>query len=186
MQIYLIHVTISMNIFSEVAMQYIRKRYKLFLVILIFWFLISWNLRVETIFFGLLASTIVTIASKDVLYDNEGFMYKGIKLHRLAIYLFFLFIEIFKSTFTYISAVISGKYEPIIFKIELDLLDPVQVGIVANSITLTPGTISVDVVGSTILVMTLAKPAADPKDLEKPIRDHFEWLLKDKGGKKHA
>jgi multicomponent Na+:H+ antiporter subunit E len=186
MQIFAIHVTISMNIFSEVAMQYIKKRYKLFLFILIFWFLINWNFRIETIFFGLLTSLIVTIASKGVLYDTKGFRYQGIKLHRIIIYIFFLFIEIFKSTFTYVLAVISGNYEPVLFTIELDLLDPVQVGIVANSITLTPGTISVDVIGNSILVMTLAKQGTDPKDLEKPIRDHFEWLLKNSGGKKHA
>ncbi|MFA7417007.1 MAG: Na+/H+ antiporter subunit E [Acholeplasma sp.] len=167
-------------------MQFILKTYKLFLVILAFWFLINWNLRIETIIFGLIAALIVTIASKDVLYNDKGFIYKGIKLHRLLVYMFFLLVEIFKSTFIYISAVISGKYEPVLLKIKLDLDDAVQIGIIANSITLTPGTISVDVVGSTILVITLAKPGTNPKDLEKPIHENFERLLLTKAGKKRA
>ncbi|TNF09714.1 MAG: hypothetical protein EP317_00335 [Bacillota bacterium] len=167
-------------------MTFIKKRYKLFIVILVFWFVINWNFRVETIIFGFLTAILVTVASKGVLYDTKGFIYHGIKIHRIIIYLFVLFIEIFKSTLHYIKAVISGKYEPILFKIELDLLDPVQIGIVANSITLTPGTISVDIIGRSILVMTLAKPGTDQKELEKPIRDKFEWLLKEKEGKKHA
>jgi multicomponent Na+:H+ antiporter subunit E len=167
-------------------MTFIKKRYKLFLFILVFWFVINWNFRIETIIFGVLTALLVTIASKGVLYDTKGFIYHGIKIHRIILYLFVLFIEIFKSTINYIKAVISGKYEPLLFKIDLELLDPVQIGIVANSITLTPGTISVDIIGHSILVMTLAKPGTDPKILEKPIRDKFEFLLKEKDGKKHA
>ncbi|MDX9691135.1 MAG: Na+/H+ antiporter subunit E [Acholeplasmataceae bacterium] len=167
-------------------MTFIRKRYKLFLFVLAFWFVINWNFRIETILFGFFTAMLVTIASKGVLYDTKGFIYHGVKLHRLVIYLFVLFLEIFKSTINYVKAVITGKYEPIVFKIQLDLLDPVQIGIVANSITLTPGTISVDIIGNTILVMTLAKPGADPKLLEKPIREKFELLLKDRKGDKHA
>jgi multicomponent Na+:H+ antiporter subunit E len=166
-------------------MQYIRKRFKLFLFTLFFWFLISWNFRIETIFFGLVTSFIVTIASKGVLYDDAGFKYKGIKLHRLLIYVFFLFIAIFKATYTYTLAVISGKYEPVMVRIKLDVTDPVEVGIIANSITLTPGTISVDVSGNIILVIVLAKPGSDIKKLEKGIYEGFERLLKSKE-KKHA
>jgi multicomponent Na+:H+ antiporter subunit E len=167
-------------------MAFFRKRYKLFLFVLVFWFVINWNFHLETIIFGLLTATLVTVASKGVLYDTKGFIYHGIKIHRIILYIFVLFIEIFKSTFHYIKAVITGKYEPILFKIELELLDPVQIGIVANSITLTPGTISVDIIGHSILVMTIAKPGTDQKELEKPIREKFEWLLKEKAGKKHA
>jgi multicomponent Na+:H+ antiporter subunit E len=167
-------------------MDFIKKRYKLFLFILVFWFLINWNFRIETIIFGLLTALLVTVASKGVLYDTKGFIYHGIKIHRMMLYMLVLFGEIFKSTINYIKAVISGKYEPIVFKIQLDLLDPVQIGIVANSITLTPGTISVDIIGHTIVVMTLAKPGTDPKELEKPIRDKFELLLKDRKERKHV
>jgi multisubunit Na+/H+ antiporter MnhE subunit len=67
-----------------------------------------------------------------------------------------------------------GKFEPVVFKIELDVVDPVLVGIVANSITLTPGTITVDIVDHTIYVLTLAKPGTSQEVLEKPIRQKFE------------
>ena len=180
------HDTISMDILSEVLMEFIKKRYKLFVFILVFWFVINWNLRIETIFFSIVTATLVTVASKGVLYDTKGFIYHGIKIHRILLYLLVLFVEIFKSTIRYVHAVISGKYEPVVFKINLDLMDPVQVGIVANSITLTPGTISVDVNKQTITVMTLVKPGTDIKTLEKPIRDKFEILLKDRKVKKHA
>ena len=63
------------------------------------------------------------------------------------------------------------------FKISLAHLDPVRVAIVANSITLTPGTISIEMVDQSIYVMVLAKPGISIESLEKPIREHFEKLL---------
>ncbi|MFP4177965.1 MAG: Na+/H+ antiporter subunit E [Acholeplasmataceae bacterium] len=162
-------------------MKFFRQRLIFFLIILTFWFLLNLNFRIETILFGILVSLIVSIASNSVLFDEHGFRYHGIRLVRLPYYLLVLFFEIFKSSFVYIGNILSQKYEPIIVTIELELLDPVQVGIVANSITLTPGTISVEIDGTKIYVFTLAEPKTDPKTIEKAIRDKFERLLKTEG-----
>ncbi|MBE0700347.1 MAG: Na+/H+ antiporter subunit E [Acholeplasmataceae bacterium] len=161
-------------------MKLIKLHYKLFFFILTFWFLLNFNFKLETILFGILIAFIVTLASHQVLYDENGFRYKGVYLSRMIFYVFILFTEIFKSAFLYIANLISKKYEPVVFKIELNLLDPVQVGIVANSITLTPGTITVDIIDHTILVMMLAKPGTSQEELERPIRMKFEKLLKQK------
>jgi multicomponent Na+:H+ antiporter subunit E len=164
-------------------MNYIKKRYRFFFILLAFWFLLNLNFKIETIFFGIFISIIVTIAAYPVLYDEHGFRYRGVHLHKMIIYIFFLFIEIFKAAFIYIANLMSKKYEPVVFKIELEIEDPIAVGIVANSITLTPGTITVDIVDHTIYVLTLAKPGTDHEELARPIRDKFEKYLKEKGMK---
>jgi multicomponent Na+:H+ antiporter subunit E len=159
-------------------MKHFKQHLIFFLIILVFWFLLNLNFKIETILFGLFVSLIVSIASNNVLYDEHGFRYHGIRLLRLPYYLLALFFEIFKSSFVYIGNLLSQQYEPVILTIELDLVDPIQVGIVANSITLTPGTITVEIDGPKIYVLTLAKANTDLKTLEKPIRDKFERLLK--------
>jgi multicomponent Na+:H+ antiporter subunit E len=164
-------------------MKYIKLRYKLFIFILLFWFLLNLNFDIETIIFGIIIATTVTIAAYPVLYDEKGFMYRGIYLHKMFFYIIFLFVEIFKAAFVYIANLLSNKYEPIVFKVELDVVDPILVGIVANSITLTPGTITVDIIDHTIYVLTLAKPGTDHEVLERPIREKFEKYLKEKGHK---
>jgi multicomponent Na+:H+ antiporter subunit E len=73
--------------------------------------------------------------------------------------------------------VFKKEFVPVVFKISLDHLDPVRVAIVANSITLTPGTISIEIVNQSIYVMVLAKPNTPLAVLEKPIREKFEKLL---------
>jgi multicomponent Na+:H+ antiporter subunit E len=67
-----------------------------------------------------------------------------------------------------------------IFRINLEHLDSVKVAIVANSITLTPGTISVEMINNWIYVMVLADPQSTYEELERPIRESFERLLLDK------
>ncbi|MFU8792737.1 MAG: Na+/H+ antiporter subunit E [Acholeplasmataceae bacterium] len=158
-------------------MTFIKLRYKLFLFILLFWFLLNLNFHIETIIFGVLIAAAVTLLAFPVLHDEKGFRYHNVKLTHMIFYVFFLFIEIFKSAFIYIWNLMSRKFEPVVFKIELDVVDPVLVGIVANSITLTPGTITVDIVDHTIYVLTLAKPGTSQEILERPIREKFEKYL---------
>lgn len=152
-------------------------RIKFFIVMLLFWFLLNFNFELTTILFGVVISLIVSLFAYEVLHDDKGFRFKGIKLYRLVFYLFILFIEIFKSAFFYIINLFKRTYEPVVFKITLDKLDPVKVAIVANSITLTPGTITVDIVNHTIYVMVLANPATPHEELARPIRERFEKLL---------
>lgn len=165
-------------------MLYLKKRYKMFFFMLFFWLLLHFNLSLQTILFGVVFSIVVTILAFPVLYDETGFRYHGVSLHKMVLYFFKLFFEIFKSAFIYIINVISRKYEPVLFTIDLDVKDPIQVGIVANSITLTPGTISVDIIDHSIVVMQLAKPGTTQEELEKPIRDSFEKYFKEKEKKK--
>ena len=165
-------------------MTYLKKRYKLFFFMLFFWLLLNFNLQLDTIIFGIVFSGVVTILAFPVLYNEQGFRYRGIYLHKMIIYVFVLFFEIFKSAIIYTINLISRKYEPLLFRIDLDVTDPIQVGIVANSITLTPGTISVDIVGHSIYVLTLAKPGTPQEELERPIRESFERYFKEKEKKK--
>lgn len=165
-------------------MEYIKLRYKLFLVMLLFWFLLNFNFEIETIIFGVLFSAFVTIAAFGVLHDENGFLYHSIKLHRLLLYILVLFREIFKSSLIYVVNLLKNTHKPVVFDIVLDIDDPVQVGIIANSITLTPGTISIDINQNVIKVMMLAKPGTPQEELEAPIRNTFEKLLKGRGKKK--
>lgn len=161
-------------------MTYLKKRYKLFFFMLFFWILLNFNLQLDTIIFGVIFSGVVTVLAFPVLYNEQGFRYHGIKFYKMILYFFVLFLEIFKSAISYTINLISRKYEPLLFKIDLDVTDPILVGIVANSITLTPGTISVEIVDHSIFVLTLAKPGTKQEELERPIRDKFERFFMEK------
>lgn len=161
-------------------MKNIISRVKFFFVMLALWFLLNWSFDWTTLWFGLIISFFVSIFAFEVLHDDKGFRFKGIQFHRLIIYLIVLFFEIFKAAIMFSINLFKPQFVPRVFKMDLKGFDPVKVAIVANSITLTPGTISIDIVGHYIYVMVLADPATSQEDLEKPIRQTFERLLKEK------
>lgn len=163
--------------------RFIHLRYKLFLTLLVFWFLLALNFRLETIIAGVLICAVITMASFNVLYDEKGYLYHSIRLRTILVYSVFLFYEIFKAAVFYVYNLLAHHYEPVVFDVKLDVDDPVLVGIIANSITLTPGTITIDSDAKTfrITVLTLAKPGETAESLERQIKDKFEPLLKRKG-----
>lgn len=164
-------------------LRYVRLRYKLFLLVLVFWFLLALNFRIETIIAGVIVSLGITIGSYNVLYDDKGYLYHRIRMRTLFVYVIYLFAEIYKAAFRYVYNLLKYHYEPVVFTMKVDVDDPVLVGIIANSITLTPGTISIDSNSKdrTITVLTIAKSGITQKELEKDIRDKFVKLLKRKG-----
>lgn len=161
-------------------MKNIISRLKFFIVMLILWFLFNFNFELRTIVFGVAISFFVSFFTYQVLYDEDGFKFQGVHFGKLFLYFFVLFYEIFKSSILYVINLFKDNYEPVVFKITLDHLTPIQVAIVANSITLTPGTISIEVIHNTIFVMVLADPKTDHETLAKPIRDRFEKFLLEK------
>lgn len=161
-------------------LNFVKKRYKLFLFLLLFWFLLQLNFRIETIILGIITSVLITMLSYHVLYDKNGFIYKGIKLRLAIFYTLNLFIEIFKAGFVYIANLLFTEYEVYLFTLDLDFDDHILIGIIANSITLTPGTISIEVNTEkhSITVMMMAKKGTSEYDLKESIHNKFIKLLK--------
>lgn len=163
--------------------RFILLRYKLFLVLLAFWFLLQLNVRLETVIAGVLISLAVTLATFNVLYDRYGYRYHSVKGRRIFLYVLLLFVQIYKASFMFVHNLLTDQYEPIVFDLELDVEDPVLIGIISNSITLTPGTITIetDMKKHRIKVLTLAKVGTTQEELERPIREKFEKMLKKRG-----
>jgi energy-converting hydrogenase B subunit A len=59
-------------------------------------------------------------------------------------YFIVLIIEIIKAELDVATRVLNGKVEPVVFEIKTELKRPISQTILANSITLTPGTLSID------------------------------------------
>jgi multicomponent Na+:H+ antiporter subunit E len=144
------------------------------------WFVFHLQFDLKILIAGLLASLAMTLFTSSVVYDQSGFKFKNISLWLLIRYLFVLIIEIFKSSWSYILTIFHQRFEVVVFDMVLSFTDPIKVALVANSITLTPGTVSVDVNKHTITVMAFVDKGTTQAQIEAPIRQRFESLLKDK------
>ena len=93
-------------------------------------------------------------------------------------YILILFVEITASSISYIKTVLKGNSIPIVFTMSVDVDDPIKVALIANSITLTPGTVSIDVNGKQITVLAIVTPGTTIDDVKKTIQQKFEAALK--------
>ncbi|MFW6148383.1 MAG: Na+/H+ antiporter subunit E [Atribacterota bacterium] len=97
--------------------------------------------------FAVIVSLIVAIISTKVLFQKKS--YRLFNPLRWVIFLFYLigpfFIAMAKANIDVAYRVITGKINPGIVKISPDLKSDAAITLLANSITLTPGTLSVDI-----------------------------------------
>lgn len=92
-------------------------------------------------------------------------------------YLIYLFYQIFYSGFMTIGKIITGKINPGIIEINTKLDNDVCICMLANSITLTPGTVTLDKNGKKLKVLWLNCVTKDSKKAGKIIKGKFERIL---------
>lgn len=161
-------------------MSKLLEHYKLYLTLMIFWILVNMSLDPLNLLVGAAACALAVRLSHGVLYDGDGYFHEPIKPGRLAVYLARLVREIFKSSFAYLARIIRKDSTPFITEVDLEVEDPLVVAIIANSITLTPGTVTVDADGSRLTVLSLKEAGATEETVRREIKDTFErHFLKD-------
>jgi len=143
-----------------------------------FWLLLTLNLEISNIIGGLLVSFIVTYLSFGILYSEKGFEFSFPNIFTIIKYFFILIFEIYISAIDLIKSIIKNEYNPSIIDLKLDIEDPLLITLVANSITLTPGTITVDKNASNLTVLYIRQDKN--KMVEKNIRYKFERIFKTK------
>ena len=95
----------------------------------------------------------------------------------LLAYLFVLLYRIFKAGFSVIPAIITGKTKTGIIDITTKVPEGLASTTLANSITLTPGTVTIEKSGQNLKVLWLQKTTDDPVEAAKIIVGPIEKIL---------
>lgn len=142
-----------------------RKFFATFLILLAFWCLLSEKFDVFHLTLGFLCSIIVAFFSHDLLFANVRAGDIQIIIQRLLSYVPWHMYEIALSNFYVARLVLSPKMpiDPQIISFKTKLESDVSWVTLANSITLTPGTITMDIKDGEFFVHALDKKVA--KDL---------------------
>ena len=103
-----------------------------------------WLWTIEEIIFGIILSVLAGFIAKNLFVKKSVRMLNPARWGAFIVYLFYFFWEMAKANFDVAYRVITGKINPGIVKISPNLKTDLGVTMLANSITLTPGTLSVD------------------------------------------
>ena len=117
------------------------KSFILFFILFSLWLLMSGHYNVLIVSLGIISCAFcVYVAKRGKLIDDEGLPI--FFMPRLLNYLMWLFKEILKSNLITAKIIINGKVEPETFTVKTSQVTDVAKVTYANSITLTPGTVT--------------------------------------------
>ncbi|MCY6369144.1 Na+/H+ antiporter subunit E [Clostridium ganghwense] len=158
-----------------------KPQYETFAILLLFWFLFTLDFSLWNSIVGTIISVIITRFSFGIVYDDSDFIVRIPNVFILIRYSFRLIYEIYRASFLQIIRILKKDNDSVIVKVELDITDPFLITIIANSITLTPGTITVDAVDNILYVLYIKDDGKDGEKLKKDIKNRFEKYFIKKG-----
>jgi multicomponent Na+:H+ antiporter subunit E len=134
-------------------------------VMFAFWLLLSGYLDGFHIVTGLISSMLVAYLSADLLFPGTTpFGTRAVRMARFAAYLPWLFYKIVTANFDVAYRVLHPRMpiDPRIIRFKTDLKDDMAIASLANSITLTPGTVTIEASkNGEFVVHAISKEAAD-------------------------
>ena len=134
----------------------LKKRIRLFIALLLFWFALSGSFDLRQLITGVLASLASLFLYEWVLHHTKIKPLKPSppihwpKLIKIALY------ALFTSTLDQIIRIFSGDDETLFIQILLEHDHPYVTTIIANVITLTPGAVSVEADGNLLKILMFA------------------------------
>ncbi|MCK5536524.1 MAG: Na+/H+ antiporter subunit E [Bacteroidales bacterium] len=149
-------------------------------VLFIIWLAMTSTLAIQEVVTGLIVSMIIAVFSYKHFTEKGLSRFKPIKVVYMIQYLFVFLWELIKANLDVAVRVINPHLpiNPGIVSIKTELKSSTAKMILANSITLTPGTLSVDLIDDTLYVHWLVITESDPALRTKAISGQFEPLLK--------
>lgn len=135
-----------------------------FLIMLAFWILLSGQFHFILLVSGVVSSLFVAYISHDLLFGKVDILSLIIKTFRFFKYLPWLLWQIVVANFDILYRTLHPgmKIEPLVIRFKTDLKTDKGIAILANSITLTPGTVTVAASkDGEFIVHAIAKGPAD-------------------------
>lgn len=150
-------------------MQRIYNKITMFLSLLAFWIILSGEINKRQIILGIIASMLVLIISESVLYRFRSSRVKIPSPYKLIWFSGLVGVEIFKAAYDHVIRVFTGAEKPKVIKVQLDVKDEFAVALISNAITLTPGTITVEILKNQITLIGFANDEEDIKNIKDTI-----------------
>jgi multicomponent Na+:H+ antiporter subunit E len=152
----------------------------LFILSLIFWLLLTFRFTLPNLIVGSIASLFTMLIFGKYFIRH---VYKVLQLHRyfwLIVYLFVFLWECIKANIDVAYRVLhpSMPIKPGIVKVKTELKSELAKTILANSITMTPGTISVDIIDDYLYIHWIYVQSEDPEVYTQIITGPFEKYIK--------
>ncbi len=141
------------------------------------WVVFSENFSLQTILIGAVASVVALVLTNRLILKSDYAALYHVRFVPALWYAVRLVVAIYVAGFQALARMLSGKINVGIVDITTELEDPFAVSLLANSITLTPGTVTLVQSGSSLRVIWLDCTTNDPEIAGPIVKGPFERLL---------
>jgi multicomponent Na+:H+ antiporter subunit E len=151
-----------------------------FIILLIFWLLITFSLTPANLIVGAAAACITTFFFGKYFVKSLYKLGQPRRYFWFVVYLFIFIWEVLKANFDVAYRVIhpAMPIKPGIVKVPLEVKSEIARAMLANSITMTPGTITVDIIGDDIFVHWIYVKSEKPEEYTRIVSGRFEKYIK--------
>ncbi|MFC1551505.1 Na+/H+ antiporter subunit E [Candidatus Latescibacterota bacterium] len=156
------------------------KKTMYFIITLAVWMLLTWSVDIQNIVAGVIVALICTIFISHIYFDNTATLFNPVRILWFLYYIPVFFIHMVKANLDVAYRVlhVDVPIRPGIVKVTTSLKSDLGLTFLANSITLTPGTLTVDLIGSDLYIHWINITDDDPERQTEIIVSRFEKILK--------
>ncbi|MCU0611321.1 MAG: Na+/H+ antiporter subunit E [Candidatus Eisenbacteria bacterium] len=144
------------------------------------WLALTWSLTPSDIAAGVFISIVIAVILGDIYPEHPQAVFDPKRLFWLAVYVPYFLYFMVRANLDVAYRVIHPDMpiRPGIVKVKTTLRGDIGKLALANSITLTPGTLSVDIVGDDLYIHWINVTTMDPEEQTGTIVSHFERILR--------
>ena len=153
---------------------------RLFAAMMVFWLmLLGGSLAIDSILIGVVIAALIAFFLRNNLSYFSGYRFTTDSLVATIGFIGFFIVELVKANLAVAKIVLTPSLpiDPAIVRVRTGLKNPVARVFLANGITLTPGTLSVEMKGEWIYIHCVVAPSTDTEEATKAISAGFERYL---------
>ena len=151
-----------------------------FILLLAAWMLLTWSADVQNVAAGIIVAGLCAIFLGGLFFDNVGKMFNPRRVFWFLYYIPVFLIHMVKANLDVAYRVlhVDMPIRPGIVKVRTTLKSDLGLTFLANSITLTPGTLTVDIIDGDMYIHWIYVHTDDPDAQTDMIVRRFEQILK--------
>ena len=155
------------------------KRFLHFLILLGIWLALTWSLQWQEVLAGVIVALLADVLLGDIFPIGAVKVFYPVRFFWMCVYTVVFIWYVIKANFDVAYRVlnINMPIRPGIVKVRTRLKTDMARTFLANSITLTPGTLTVDMIGDHLYIHWINISSDDPEKETELIVGHFENLL---------
>lgn len=144
------------------------------------WLLFTWSLDTRSLLLGAGFSLIIALATFRIFIDDDEAARRTLmpRVHLLVIYIFLVLYKVYMASFAVAWSTIRGNFNPRVVHFRTRLNSDIARSVVSGSITLTPGTITLELTEDHLVVHWLNAETTHSRYAGELVKGTFEKILK--------